>query len=181
MTLIPETTLTRWRNRSRRSALETLENLLEFRTLAPEFKAENCLMQAYNEAAESMMMSGETLRDYMGKIREYTAEQLRNWIENGISFDHMEKAARLAEVAHKTPERLLNEALDPGNETGAPMTVREMVTFAMSEVPQQMKAETYHFTVLYERLGKFPNRFGWERNKAERFNSWLEQGKEFFN
>jgi hypothetical protein len=180
MTLIPTGILSTWRTRARRGALETLDNLLEFRALIPDFKAESVLMEAYREAAESMMMSGETLRDYIGKIREYPAEKLRFWINEGVSWDHFDKANLLAEFAHKPPAQLLDEAINPGNATGETMTVKELTAYALGEISSPMKAEVYYFSVELSRLRKFPNRFNWEPEKSSRYLSWLEAGKEFF-
>lgn len=177
MTLIPTVTLERWHVTARRNALVKLEMLLEFRAMMPDFKAENVLMEAYKEAAEAMLISPETLRDDMGKIREYQEEQLRYWIDNGVSFDHMEKAAQLAEIAHKTPARLLDECIDPGNANGDTMTVKELIAFALGEKPKPR--HTLGLVVMFDRLRKFPTNYGWDIEKTTRFTSWLDAGKEF--
>lgn len=176
--LIPAATLTRWQTRARRGALSTLKSLLEFRELVPDFRAEAVLMQAYQDAAKAMMIATDTLRDLMGKIREYPEGQLIFWINNGVSFDHMEKANQLAEIAHKTPAALLNEAVNPGNATGETMTVRELTAYALGEVAQPMKAITYRRVTLWNSLGKFPTT-GWDDDKVSRFAEWREAGREF--
>lgn len=178
MTLIPLTTLDRWRTRARRGALLKLKTLLEFRELVDEYRAEAVLMQAYREAAEAMLISPETLRDDMHKIREYPEMKLVYWIANGVSFDHLEKANALAEIAQKTPAALLDEAIDLGNASGETMTVRELVGHALGEVAQPMKPFTYRRAVIWNQLGKFPTD-GWDDGKVSRFNEWREAGKEF--
>ena len=178
--IIPTGMKQRWTTRARRGTLSTLKSLLEFRELVPEYRAENCLMQAYKEAAEAMLISDETLRDLMGKIREYPAEKLVYWINNGVVFDHMEKAGLVAELSGRTPAALLDEAVTVGNEKGKTMTADEMVSFALGVVSTKAKTPIYHFLPMYERLGKFPNRFKWDEGKTKRYTAWLDQGKEFF-
>jgi hypothetical protein len=179
-TLIPGEMLDKWRGRARASDLLKLKNLIEFRTLKEEFKIEGVLMQAYKEAAEAMMLAPETLRDLIGKIRNYPEARLISWIENGISFDHLEKANTLAELAHKTPAQLLDEAVEFGNGTGAPMTVRELTSHAMSEVPSALKAITYRRVSIYQQLSRFPTD-GWSEEKQARFIKWRDEGKEFID
>jgi hypothetical protein len=176
--LIPAETLSRWRTRARRGALMKLKSLLEFRELVDEFRAEAVLMQAYKEASESMLIAVDTLRDDMYKIRDYPADRLVYWLENGVSFDHLERAARLSDVAHKPPAQLLDEAIELGNETGQTMTAAELTSHAMSEVEKPMKLIVYRRTVIYNRLGKFPTT-GFDDAKLARFNDWREAGREF--
>lgn len=178
--LIPTETLKAWRGRAKRGALELLDSLCEFREMIPDFKAEAVLMQAYAEASEALMMAPETLRDYVGKVREYPKEQMIYWITNGVSFDHFEKANTLADLAHKPPAQLLDEAINPGNATGQTMTVKELTAYALGEVSQPMKVQVYRFTVLYKQLGKFPSLYGWDDDKAARYGEWLRAGEEFF-
>jgi hypothetical protein len=179
MTLISTDTLAVWRTRARRSSLAKLRSLLEFRELVPEFKAEGVLMQAYGEAAENMLMASETLRDYMGRIREYPAEKLTHWLSGGLSFDHLATANRLAEAAHKTPEQLLDEALDPGNANGGPMTVDELATFATGELPHSDRARTYRIVLMFDKLQKAIYQVSWDASKQTRFTDWWSAGEEF--
>lgn len=181
VTLIPLSTKTVWRQRARRGALSKLKTLLEFRELMPEYKAEGVLMQAYKEASEAMMCAPETLRDDMGKVREYSREDLVRWLSNGLSFDHLETANRLAEVAHKTPAQLLNEALDPGNATGEPMTVDELAIYATGELSHNSRRGVIQMVIMFDKLRKFPNRFNWDEIKTMRFTDWLDLGKEFLS
>ena len=182
MTLIPEAVRKTWRTRARRGALNTLKSLLEFRTLivSEGYREEGVLMQAYREASEDMLVAPETLRDYMGKIREYSKDELIYWLNNGVSFDHLEKANSVAELANRTPAELLNEAVTVGNEKGKTMTVNEMVSFALGVVDKPKRNIIYHFIPLYERLGKFPSRFKFDTEKTKRYMQWLDAGKEFF-
>ena len=176
--MINPATLLRWSSRSRRGALNKLVNLLEFRVMIPDFRAEGVLMEAYAEASAAMLCSADTLRREIGVIREYTKTDLVRWIRNGVSFDHFEKAAELAELAHKTPLQLLNECIDPGNATGDTMTVRELQAFALGE--QVIHPAVYRFNVLYSRLCKLPTALRWPEEKTERYEVLLNELKGFF-
>lgn len=179
--IVPQGLKDRWRTRARRGALSMLKSLLEFRELVPEYKAEGCLMQAYREAAEAMLISDETLRDLMGKIREYPEDRLIYLINNGVSYDHMEKAHLVSELAgYNDPLMLLEAAVEVGNEEGKTMTVKEMTSFALGSVDGNRKNPIYHFLPLYERLGKFPTRYGWDEQVTKSYMSWLDDGKRFF-
>lgn len=137
-------------------------------------------MDAYREAAEAMLIHSETLRDLMGKIREYAPAKLKYWIRHGVCFDHFEKANLLAETAKKTPMQLLDECIELGNEEGKTMTVREMVAFTLGERRKNGNKAAFHWLPLYERLGKFPTKLGWDEGKTERWTNWLNEGKDFF-
>jgi hypothetical protein len=176
--VIDTATLSRWTRRSRRGALNKLVNLLEFRVMIPDFRAEGVLMEAYAEAAAAMLCSDFTLRRNIGIIREYTKSDLVHWIQNGVSFDHFEKAAELAEFAHKTPLQLLNECIDPGNATGDTMTVKELQAFALGE--QVIHPAIYRFNVLYTRLCNLHNGLNWNEDKIERYEALLIELKGFF-
>lgn len=179
MTLIPTASLTVWRTRARRGALSKLRSLLEFRAMMPDYRDEAVLMQAYKEAAEAMMIAPGTLRDDMARIREYSAEKLVYWLSNGLSFDHLETANRLAEVAKKTPERLLNEAIDPGNATGDAMTVKELTAFATAEIPHSGRGNVYRIVSLFDKLQKEIYKATWDELKQARFTDWWSAGEEF--
>jgi len=181
MMFIPAETKTVWRQRARRGALSKLKSLLEFREMIADYKAEHVLMEAYKEAAEAMLIAPETLRDDMGKIREYSRENLVRWLSSGLSFDHLETANRLAEAAKKTPAQLLNEAIDPGNATGETMTVDELAVYAIGELPHNSRRAVIQMTIMFDRLRKFPTRFKWDEIKTGRFTDWLDLGKEFLS
>lgn len=180
MTLIPVADLMRWSHNARKSDLLKLENLVEFREFLSEIRGDGTIMMAYRDASEAMSMAPETLRDYMGKIREYPVEKLQLWLVKGVSWDHFEKANSVAEIAHVTPAQLLDEAVDPGNAEGKTMTVREMLSHALGGREKPGGAGRYHWLPVYERLGKFPSRLGWEPDKTCRFQKWLADGSEFF-
>lgn len=169
----------RWRTRARRNTLSKLKSLLEFRELVEEYKAENVLMHAYKEAAEAMLCAPETLRDDMGKIREYPKEKLVYWLSNGLSFDHLETANKLAEAARKTPAKLLDQAIDPGNGSGDPMTVKELTAFACGELPQSTSYRTLKLVAEFERLKKVLYKQDWKPDKLARFDEWWSAGEEF--
>ena len=168
------------RTRAKLGALGELESLLEFREDMDDWKAEGRLMQAYQEQAEDMMIARDTLRRKMTIIRNYTPEDLYRWIENGVSFEHMETANTLAQLAKKTPKKLLDECIELGGHTGnKTMTVDELTAHALGEKKQE--PVLFRVNDLLSRLGKFPTLLKWDSSKSEKFNSWLEAGREFFN
>lgn len=180
MNFIADETKARWITRARRGALSKLRNLIEFRALMDDAKAEGVLMQVYAEAAEAMLCATDTLRRDIGIIREYPTTDLIHWIANGISFDHMETANALHEYAHKAPADLLNEAINPGNAEGATMTVRELTAYTLGE--KKRTPLIFQVANLFERIGGIPHRWklNWDEEKTMRFNDWIETGKEFF-
>ena len=180
MTHIREDIKLTWQTRARRGAMLKLESLLEFRDLLSDARAEGHppIMELYIEAAVPMMISSETLRRDIATIREYPRENLYAWLENGISFDHLDKANQLAEIAHKAPADLLNEAVDPGNATGETMTVRELQAYALGERP--MPAPMYWVNRLFTSIVGVPQRLNWNDEKKGRWHEWIEQGQEFF-
>jgi len=178
-TLIPADRLEIVRTRSRTGALAELESLLWFRENMDDWKAEHALMQAYSEYAEAMSISKDTLRRKMSTIRNYTADDLVRWVESGVLFEHIETANTLAELAKKTPKQLLNEALNLGGEYGKVMTVDELTTFALGE--QKREPALFRVNTLLSRLGKFPLLLKWPQEKTQKFNEWMDAGREFFS
>ncbi len=177
MTLIPETKLSEWHATAKRGAREILAILIEFRDeYMADFRAENCLMQGYEEVATSLMLAPDTARDKIGMLRSYPKDKLLYWFDNDLSFDHLDKANSLAEIAHKAPADLLNEAIDPGNATGATMTVKELTAHALGERP--MPAPMYWINRAFSSFGELPHRLNWNEAKAYRWHEWIEQGKE---
>lgn len=169
-----------WRARARRNAHSKMQSLVEFRALLSDAKAEGYppLMEMYTEGAEAMECAVDTLRRDIAAIREYSLVDLSNWITQGISFDHIETANQLAEIAHKAPADLLHEAIDPGNATGATMTVKELQAHALGERP--MPTPMYWVNRLFTSIVGVPQRLNWDGEKTSRFHDWLEVGKEFF-
>jgi hypothetical protein len=164
-TLIPAKTLARWTAISRRSALGKLSTLIEFRELIEDARAEGILMEVYAEAAGAMLCAPDTLRHDIGIIRGYAADTLINWISHGVSFDHIRTANELAEIAHKTPAKLLDECIDPGNSEGKVMTVDELELLALGEKKRNPAAVQINY--LFDRLGKLAN--GWDERKQTAF------------
>jgi hypothetical protein len=169
-----------WTARARRNAHSKMESLLEFRTLLNDAKAEGYppIMELYAEAASAMECAVDTLRRDIATIREYSPAQLSIWIVRGISFDHMETANSLAEIAHKAPADLIHEAIDPGNATGETMTVKELQAHALGERP--MPAPMYWVNRALSSFGGIPQRMNWNEEKTQRWNEILEQIREFF-
>jgi hypothetical protein len=166
MTLIPEKTLARWTAISRRSALGKLSTLIEFRELIDDARAEGILMEVYAEASAAMLCATDTLRHDIGVIRGYADDTLINWVSHGVSFDHIRTANELAEIAHKTPCKLLDECIDPGNGEGKVMTVAELEALALGEKKRNPAAVQINY--LFDRLGKLST--GWDERKKAEFN-----------
>lgn len=168
------------RTRARLGTHAEIESLLEFREDMDDWKAEGTLMQAYKEQAEDMMIARDTLRRKITIIRNYTPEDLYRWCDNGVGFEHMETANALAELAKKTPKKLLDECIELGGHTGdKAMTVDELTVHALGE----KKREPVLFRVndLLSRLGKFPTLLKWRPEKTERLNKILDELRELFN
>jgi len=166
------------RARARAGALAELENLLEFRELMDEYKAEGVLMQAYAEWSDAMMIAKDSLRRKMATIRNYSADDLYNWTEAGAGQEHLETANTLAELAHKTPKQLMIEAVTLGDEVGKVMTVDQLTSHALGE--KKHEPALFRVNTLLSRLGRFPALLKWGTEKTERYTSWLEAGREFF-
>lgn len=177
--IFSDATHKRWGIRARRGAYNKLLNLLEFRERIPELREREELMEAYEEAARSMCCAADTIRKDIGIIREYAKRELIYWIRNGVSFDHIENANDLAELAHKTACQLLNECIDPGNATGETMTVREMMALALGE--RNPNPPVFRFNVLYSQLLKFPTQLKWGDEKTRQYEAWLDEGRKFFD
>lgn len=176
--LLPKERREKTRTRARLGALGELESLLEFRTDMDDWKAEGRLMQAYAEQAEDMSIAKDTLRRKMATIRAYSADSLTYWIENGVSFEHMDMANVLQDKARKPAKRLLDECITLGSAHGKVMTVDELTSFALGE--KKFEPAVFRATALLSRLGKFPELLKWGIEKAERYTVWLDAGREFF-
>lgn len=176
--LLPEKALTLARARAKTGAFAELESLLWFRENADDWKAEGVLMQAYKEYAAAMMIAPDSLRRKMATIRNYSAEDLERWIEEGVGFEHMETANALAETAKKTPKQLLDECISLGDGEGKVMTVDQLVAFALGE--QKRDPALFRVNTLLSRLGRFPDLLKWGSDKREKFTAWLDAGREFF-
>ncbi len=166
------------RARAKAGALAELESLLEFRELMDEWKTEGVLMQAYGEWADAMMIAKDTLRRKIANIRNYAADDLYRWIEQGAGFEHLETSNTLAELAHKTPKQLMNEAVDLGDGNGKVMTVDQLTSHALGE--QKHEPALFRVNALLSRLGRFPSLLKWGTEKTDKYNQWLEAGREFF-
>ncbi len=176
--LLPEKRREKTRTRAKLGALGMLESLLEFREDIDDWKAENRLMQAYQEQASDMMVARDTLRRYVATIRNYSADDLVRWIENGAGFEHMETANTYAEIAKKTPKKLMDECIEYGDENGRVMTVDQLITHALGEQPRKDPV-LYKMNNLFSQLGKFPHLLKWGVEKTSRFTLWLDAGREF--
>ena len=118
------------RNRSK------LQNYLDIRDYLEENRdylmQSGLMMQTYQEFADALLCSESTVRKNLSIIRNYPADRLQNWLDAGLSFDHIETAnASYQEWNDKPPADILDEAVVYGGDTiGNTMTVDELQQFA---------------------------------------------------
>jgi len=110
-TMIPAEVLSSTRKRAQAGAYGELENLLWFREHEDEWKVERTLMTAYREYADAMMISPDTLRENLAKIRNYTPADLKRWISKGLWLGHFERANAIAKAF------FLNSGIQPSFST----------------------------------------------------------------
>jgi hypothetical protein len=169
--------------RARKSTSLKLDNYIDLRDFISE-NEEKILavgwMGFYEEAGDWMDYSGETIRKNLTIIRSYPDDKLREWVKNGLSFDHIERANDLQNVkeCQYDAAHILDAAFQLGNKNGTRMTVTEMETFALGEKDRTGGAGRMFRSIL-QQLGDFPNKFKWDGEKTSRFRLWIEAGKEF--
>lgn len=178
-TMLPASLLSKIRRRTSRSNLVKLANLLDIRPYIEDIKEEGQqpLMQAYGEIADAMMCHPDTVRANLATIRKYSADKLKYWLSNGLSFDHIDAANYYAEKKNMTPLALLDFAIENGDEFGRTMTVKQMVAFAGGE---KSYTPALNAGALLNRLGKFPTVLGWSQEKTARFQSAMDRIREEF-
>lgn len=177
-TMLPAEALSSARKRAQAGAYGELESLLWFREHEDEWRSERVLMTAYHEYADAMMIAPDTLRDNLAKIRNYTPADLKRWIAKGLWLGHLERANAIAEIAGRSPKKLLDEAVEKGDEYGKPMTIDGMTAFALGDKP--LPPVFFKFNVTLRKLGSIPNLAKWDDEKTERWRQWLDAGLEFF-
>jgi hypothetical protein len=177
--VIPAEVRERVRVRAHDGTLLKLDNLLELRDVLDEIKhrGEPVVMQFYEEAAADLCRSKETVRHDLATIREYTEADLRRWLNNGLSFDHIVKANMVAEVSQRTPKELLDDALDNGDEHGHAMTVDKMLDYALGG--RVSWSVWKRVNMAFGRLVKLATRT-LKGDRRVAFDEWLEQGRQFF-
>ncbi len=178
--LIPAELLIKWRTRSYRASMMKLASLLDLRPIIEDAKAEGkrTIMQMYVEAADAMMVHPDTVRADLAIIRSYPPDKLAYWIKNGVGFSHIEMANSLQEVAKKPAMQILDECITLGNSEGCPMTVNELIVFALGE--KKKEPAFFRVNALFSRLDKLPFLLGWEQEKIVKFNVWLDYGRSEF-
>jgi hypothetical protein len=151
--ILPTDLLDKWRTTFTRRAIDKLEALIELREILREMKdeGEQCIMQAYKEAAEAMRYSPETLRHAVADLREYDADRLRFWITNNITYETIRTVNALEsyDMLNTTPAQILDEAVELGNGEGKTMDKNETVTHALGHRP--MAAIEYKFNQWIDR------------------------------
>lgn len=180
MSIAPEETRKKWRERSHKIAMNKLANLLDLRELVEDAEAEGMRvkMQLIAEAAEDWGMHPDSVRADLATIRNYSPEQLSTWITNRVAFAHIDAANRLQTVAKKTPKQLLDQAYQLGNENGKTMTVQELEAFALGETeppPIMLRVDW-----IFKKLGKFPTLLKWDEVKRARYEKIITELQELF-
>ena len=179
-TIIPQDLKLKLRDRSRRSTLLKMENLLDLRDFIEENYAQveaMGWMNFYREAADSLICSAETVRRDLSVIRSYESSRLRDWIRNGLSFDHIETANWLQEYCTYLADQILDAAVTMGNGNGRTMTVAEMESFALGErVP---RPPVFNANKLLGQLGYFPTRLNLTAEAAAEWETLLNPLREF--
>lgn len=177
-TMLPKELLEKLRQRAYRGVVLKLANLLEIRGIIEDAKAEGdrVLMQIYKEVSEAMLCHPDTIRADLATIRNYSPEKLMFWTGNGLGFSHIETANQYAELAHKTPLQLLDEAVQLGGPNGKPMTVQELITFAMGE--QKREPAMFRFNALMSRLARMPDLMRWDEKRTGEFLQLLTKLRE---
>jgi len=181
--LLPVELGKRLQTRARKSTSLKLDNYIELRDFISENEEKIMSvgwMEFYEEAGDWMDYSGETIRKNLTIIRSYPDEKLREWVKNGLSFDHIERANDLQNVkeCQYDAAHILDAAFQLGNKNGKRMTVTEMETFALGE-KDRTGGISRMFSSLLHKLGEFPNKFKWDSEKTSRFTQWLDAGREF--
>jgi len=174
--IIPVEFGTNLRKRARTSRKLKLENLLDLRTFIEEnadYIHKAGWMQFYAEAGDWTDVSAASVRDDLGIIRSYPESDLRYWVNNGFSFQHIDTANWLQNVKeskYTEAAALLNDAIMYGNGTGKRMTVEEMITFALGEA--EPRSNTFSIVkTLTGWIEKLPQRLKWNDEKKTRFES----------
>jgi len=179
-TMLPKELLDKLRERAYRGTVLKMANLLDIRPLIEDAREEGnrVLMTMYGEIAEAMLVHQDTVRGDLATIRNYSPEKLMYWVGSGLGFSHIEMANQLAELAHKTPLQLLDEAVALGGPNGKAMTVQELMSFALGE--QKREPAMFRVNALLSRLARFPDLLKWDTKKAGEFTQLMEQIRRFF-
>jgi len=179
-TIIPQELRTKLRDRSRRSTLLKMENLLDLRDFIEENYAQveaMGWMNFYKEAAEVMICAAETVRRDLSIIRSYETARLRDWVRNGLSFDHIETANWLQEYCTYYADQILDAAVTMGSGIGKTMTVAEMESFALGE--RRPRPQIFNANRLLEQLGYFPTKLNLTADAAAEWETLLNPLREF--
>lgn len=163
------------RSLSRAGEAARLENLLRWRELSDEIP-HGARGTAEREYAAAMMISAGHLRKLMAAIAAYGEDYIHEKINAGVGLEHFQTAKNLAELAHKTPRQLLDEAVTLGNAHGETMTVEEMTAHAIGE--HAPRPETFAAMGWLSRLAELPARLKWDAGKAAKLKDLIEQIKE---
>jgi hypothetical protein len=172
MTLIPQQILSSWSAGMRQSDALKIKCICEARDVIKKNKGEATVGQLQKEIADAFGCPQTTLRDYLSIVRDFDMEVLYHYLERGLSMHHFELAGQ---YRPQSPQSLLDDAINLGNEIGRVMTCKEMVQFALGEKPQTKPM--FHLNNLLSRFPKFVNRLPLDKqDKARELCREFEDG-----
>jgi hypothetical protein len=173
MTFIPPALWKRFRDNAQKRNVNKLDDILLLRAFLQK-NEDDCTAEILREAADAMIVDDQTVRRVLWQIGSIPDDFLKYTISSGFSFQHLEKANQLFEAAkYESPLALLVSALDKGGESGAPMTVREFVQFAIGDADER-PSPSVRFTQLLDRVVAFAQTLGWGKEKRERFEAEIK-------
>src|SRR5574343_484650 len=132
----------------------------------------------YGAKSTRKYRTAQKLRRKLQAVNGFSPEVLSDFVNGGLSWEHLQVAHDLSDTAYKTPRQLLQEAIDPGNAHGDTMTVNELIAHALGE--RAPRPETYAAFSWLSRLAELPSKFNWDAEKRGRFEKTLQELKGFF-
>lgn len=170
MSLIPDELIKSFRSNAHRRDCYELNSLIAFRDYLAENMANGKprlpVGELYAEAAEAMGYSQNTLERKIRTIRNYDAEVLQNWINSGLSMDHIENANSFQNFP---PSALLDLAV--GANGDKPATVEEMCALAGGKSPSPAMAKVNR---AWDFVRKIPHWLGLGEDVRAEFLSDIE-------
>lgn len=122
------------RDELKKHAQDRLRLLLILRDFRDELKGKDeSVMEMYAEAGALLHLSPSRMAHLVGTLRAYSEENLRYWLNNGVTWCSIEAINSLEanDMLNATPAQIFTEAIDPGNAEGKTMTKEEIILFAL--------------------------------------------------
>lgn len=118
-----------------------------------------------------------TVRDWVEAIAGFSDVSLQGWSQAGLTMSHFKAARKLYRDGQvEAPADALDACINHSMES-RPLTVEEMET--LYDPPKPANEQIAEFLEWLKGVLLRRPPFGWDRKKAERFDKWLKQGKEF--